>query len=291
MELRHLRYFIAAAELRSVRAASEQLHVTQPAVSRQIHALEETIGAKLFQRTPRGLRLTPAGNVYLEEARAILAQVHTANHRARRIATGEEGHLRVGFVENAVWSGLVSEALSGFKQTLPKVSLELVPMNTPEQLCALEDGRLDGGFCYRVGPLPPGISSVPVLEQNVVLAVPAAWPIAKRKIIDASKLKALPFIALPRPAYPAYYDLLVSTCAERGVTLDIRQEASTETAILSLVAAGVGAAIVNSANRSRQPERVEFIDLKDLSIPLPLDFCFMGGVANTALRRFVELLR
>ena len=290
MELRHLRYFIAVAELRSVRAASEQLHVTQPAISRQIQDLEDAIGAALFERTPRGLKLTPAGDAYLSEAREILARVDAANRLARRIASGVQGHLRIGFVENAVWSGPVSSALSAFEQAAPNVALELTPMNTPEQLDALAAGRLDGGFAYRFGALPEGIASVHVLDQNVVLAVPESWQQGSAGAVDARELAGKPFIAFPRRVYPAYYDRLLAACAERGLTLDIRQEASTETAILSLVSAGMGAAIVNAANRDRPPARVRFVELRDLSVPLPLEFCFVAQEANPALKRFVELL-
>jgi DNA-binding transcriptional LysR family regulator len=294
MELRHLRYFIAVAELRSVRAASEQLHVTQPAISRQIQDLEDAIGAALFERTPRGLKLTPAGDAYLLEAREILARVDAANRLARRIASGVQGHLRIGFVENAVWSGPVSSALSAFEQAAPNVALELTPMNTPEQLDALAAGRLDGGFCYRFGALPEGIASLHVLDQSVVLAVPQAWPHGSAGAVSAHELSGRPFIAFPRRVYPAYYDRLLSACAERGLTLDIRQEASTETAILSLVSAGMGAAIVNAANRDRPPARVRFVDLLDLEISLPLEFCFVAHEAaheaNPTLKRFLDLL-
>lgn len=291
MELRHLRYFIAVAELRSVRAASEHLHVTQPAISRQIQDLEEAIGATLFERTPRGLKLTPAGIAYLSEARDILARIDAANRLAHRIASGVQGHLRVGFVENASWSGLVSSALSAFQQSASDVALELQPMNTPEQLDAIAAERLDGGFCYRFGALPEGFASVPLLEQGVVLAVPDACPLGKNGPVKAVDLIGLPFIAFPRHVYAAYYDRLVSACAERGLTLDIRQEASTETAILSLVAAGVGAALVNAANRDRPPARVRFVDVADLSVRLPLEFCFLAQHGNAALQRFIDLLR
>jgi DNA-binding transcriptional LysR family regulator len=296
MELRHLRYFVAVAELRSVRAASEQLHVTQPALSRQIHDLEDAIGVALFERTSRGLVLTTAGETYLTDAREILGRVDAANRLARQIASGLRGQLRIGFVENAAWSGTVSSALRGFEQAVPQVSIELQVLNTPEQLEAIAAGRLDGGFCYRVSVLPEGIAGVPVLEENVVLAVPETWTLGKAGTVSTLELRGLPFIAFPRHVYPAYYDHLIATCAERGLTLDIRQEAATETAILSLVSAGIGAAIVNAANRERPPTRVRFIDLQDLSIPLPLEFCFIANgtngakSSNAALHRFVELL-
>ena len=291
MELRHLRYFVAVAELRSVRAASEQLHVTQPAISRQIRDLEDAIGAALFERTPRGLNLTASGDAYLAQAREILAHVDTANRLARRIADGVQGNVRIGFVENAAWSGIVSRALNAFEKQAPHVALELTPMNTPEQLDAIAAGRLDGGFCYPVGALPEGIASVPVLEQHVVLAVPETWPLARKKSVATRELTGKPFIAFPRRVYPAYYDRLLSACAERGLTLDIRQEASTETAILSLVSAGMGAAIVNAANLDRPPSRVRFVELCDLSVPLTLEFCFASVKKNAALERFVLQLK
>jgi DNA-binding transcriptional LysR family regulator len=167
-------------------------------------------------------------------------------------------------------------------------------MNTPEQLDALAAGRLDGGFCYRFGALPEGIASLHVLDQSVVLAVPQAWPHGSAGAVSAHELSGRPFIAFPRRVYPAYHDRLLSACAERGLTLDIRQEASTETAILSLVSAGMGAAIVNAANRDRPPARVRFVDLLDLEISLPLEFCFVAHeaahAANATLKRFLDLL-
>src|ERR1700754_3422493 len=287
MELRHLRYFIAVAELRSVRAASEQLHVTQPAISRQVQDLEEAIGAALFDPTPRGLKLTPAGEAYLPAAREILANVDAANRMAQRIAMGMQGRLRIGFVENAVWSGIVSRAFNVFQQEAPDIALELLPMNTPEQLEAIAAGQLDGGFCYRFGTLPADLASQPLLEQNVVLALPDAWTLGEAGPVMARELAGVPFITFARGVYPAYYDRLMAAFAERGLTLDVRQEASTETAILSLVSAGVGAAIVNAANLERPPARVRFVDFRDLSVPLPLEFCYRLYAGNPALERLI----
>ncbi|QBC30578.1 LysR family transcriptional regulator [Pandoraea sp. XY-2] len=291
MELRHLRYFIAVAEQLSVRAASEILHVTQPAVSRQIRDLEETIGAALFTRTARGLVLTAAGTAYLAEARDILARVESANRTARRLASGVTGRLRIGFVENASWDGLVPAAFNAFQRTTPDVALELIPMNTPEQLDAIAAGTLDGGFCYRFGALREGCAEVPLLEHDVVLAVPADWPMGREGDVDIASLRAHPFVAFPRAVYPAYYDRLIAACAEHGLTLDIRQEVSTEAAILSLVSAGVGLAIVNDANRDRPPARVRFAAIRDLSVRLPLAFCHSAQhPPQPALQRFIEQL-
>ncbi|MFM0407661.1 LysR family transcriptional regulator [Paraburkholderia dipogonis] len=291
MELRHLRYFVAVAEHASVRGASEQLHVTQPAISRQIQDLEETLGVALFERTPRGLKLTLAGEAYLREARGILQQVESAARAAQRIAAGVSGHVRIGFVENAVWGGLVPNALQAFQQAAPQVGIELTPMNTPEQLDAITQGTLDGGFVYHFGALPEQITSLPLLENGVVLAAPAAWSFGRRKSVRAAQLAGKPFITFPRHVYPAYYDRLIGAYERAGLTLDVVQEVSTEAAILSLVSAGVGAAIVNSANRDRPPALVQFLNLADLSIALPLHFAYHEQHRNPALAQFIALLK
>ena len=291
MELRHLRYFVAVAEHASVRGASEQLHVTQPAISRQIQDLEETLGVALFERTPRGLKLTLAGDAYLREARGILQQVEQAARVAQRVAAGVSGHVRMGFVENAVWGGLVPNALQAFQQKAPQVGIELTPMNTPEQLDAIDAGQLDGGFIYHFGALPEQFASLPLLENGVVLAAPASWSFGRRKTVRAAQLAGKPFITFPRHVYPAYYDRLIGACERAGLTLDVVQEVSTEAAILSLVSAGVGAAIANSANRERPPALVQFLTLSDLSIVLPLHFAYHEQHRNPALAQFIALLK
>lgn len=290
MELRHLRYFIAVAEHRSVRLASEQLHITQPAVSRQIQDLEQELGLLLFERSSRGLTLTAAGEGYLRDARQAMALLDAAAQSARRVAAGLQGRLRLGCVENAGWDGLVPQAFSRFQAAAPEVRIELEVLNTPEQLRAIADDALDGGFIYQYEPLPDAIAGIPLLEHNVVLALPRCWdtghdetqPIALRSLAER------PFVTLPRAAYPGYYDRLIGACQQQGVHLKVAQEASTETAILSLVCAGIGAAIVNSANLGRPPAQARFFRLQDLSLPMPLTFVSRQDAANPALARFLR---
>ena len=110
MELRHLRYFVAVGEEQHYGRAAHRLGVAQPALSRQIQDLEREIGFKLFERLPRGVKLSGAGTLFLEDARRILHAVHEAAERASRVARGRSGTLRVGFTENASWRGVVPES-------------------------------------------------------------------------------------------------------------------------------------------------------------------------------------
>lgn len=286
MELRHLRYFLAVAENENVRVASERLHVTQPAVSRQIQDLEEELGVKLFERLPRGLRLSKEGVAYRADVLAIMAALGTARDRVRGIAAGELGLLKLGYVEVTAWHGVVPESLHAFRSAAPDVRLELSPMGTPEQLQLIDDGALDGGFVYLFGNPPRGFRAILLQQQNVVLALPSQREGPRKKRLRLRDLASIPFVTFHRSAYPAYYDQLFAACAAGGLVPRVVQEGLSEAAVLSLVSAGIGAAIVNDANVNRPPLQVEFARIVDLNVPLPLSFVYRRDQSNPALTRF-----
>src|ERR1700732_5006508 len=143
MELRHLRYFVAVGEEQHYGRASRRVHVAQPALSRQIQDLEEEVGFKLFERLPRGVKLSAACKLFLEDARRILHEVNEATARAGRVARGHSGTLRVGFTENASWRGVVPDSFRRFREQRPDAALQLPPAASLEQLEAIRSGRLD----------------------------------------------------------------------------------------------------------------------------------------------------
>lgn len=291
MELRHLRYFLAVAEQENVRVASERLHVTQPAVSRQIQDLEDELGVQLFERLPRGLRLTRSGTAFRENVLQLMDVLGAACDRARRVAKGEVGMLRVGYVEVAGWEGIVPDSFQAYRQAAPRVRLEPAPTGTPEQLARMADGALDGGFIYQFGALPRGVNSIPLQEHGVLLAMPARWPGRPHGPIRLRDLAGAPFVFFHRATYPAYHDHLLAACAAGGLVPDIVQEGENEAAVLSLVSAGIGVAIVNDRNRFRPPVRVEFATIRDLRVQLPLSFAFQKEYVNPALETMLDYLR
>src|SRR6476660_5925912 len=143
MELRHLRYFVAVGEEQHYGRASRRLRVAQPALSRQIQDLEEEVGFKLFERLPRGVKLNAAGKLFLDDARRILQEVQDARLRAERVAAGQAGTLRIGFVEALSWHGVVPESFRRFRRREPQVELELHPLLSGDQIEAVRSGRLD----------------------------------------------------------------------------------------------------------------------------------------------------
>ena len=283
MELRHLRYFLAVAEHENVRMASERLHVTQPAVSRQIQDLEDELGVHLFERLPRGLRLSPSGVSFRQDVAQLMQGLDGACDRARRVSKGEIGILRVGYVEVAGWEGIVPDAFHAFREAVPDVRLELLPAGTPEQLTAIADGGLDGGFVYQFGITTRGLTSIPLQTDGVTLAMPAHWNHRPRGAIRLRDLVGAPFVFFQRSTYPAYHDQLLTACATGGLVPNIVQEARNEAAVRSLVAAGIGTAIVNDRNRHRPPSRVEFANIRDLQVELPLSFVARSDNINPAL--------
>lgn len=291
MELRHLRYFVAVAERLNVRMAAERLHITQPAISRQIQDLEEEIGATLFDRSRRGLTLTAAGKVFLDAARRILADVSQATHSARQVSLGMDGSLKLAMVDSAGWDGPLPKVIGEFQSAAPNVRLQIAPMNTPAQLDALQAGEFDAGAVYLLDPPPANLDVIPLAVNDVILAVPARFTPPPGGKVRAADLNGQPLVTFNRAVYPSYHDLLFARCREAGLSPSVIQEVDGEGAELTLVSAGIGIALVNSANLARPPAGVRFVPLADLSLPLTLSFAYLRTNPNPALHRLVEIVQ
>src|SRR4029077_106609 len=142
VELRHLRYFVAVAEAENVlRAATQKLHVSQPAVSRQIRDLEDELGVQLFERTGKAVNLTDGGRLFLKEARAVLERTDEAVQSVRAFAQTGEKELQVGY-SPALRAGIVSPALHAFQQAMPQVHVKLHDWSSEKIVAGLRDARL-----------------------------------------------------------------------------------------------------------------------------------------------------
>ena len=217
MELRHLRYFVAVGEEQHYGRAARRLRVAQPALSRQIHDLEEELGFKLFDRLPRGVKLNAAGKLFLEDARRILQEVNEAADRAARVARGLSGTLRVGFTENASWRGVVPDSFRRFREQQPDAELQLQPAPSLEQFEAVRSGRLDAGFINFMPKSDPELDQLRVAIQHIELAVPRRHPLTKLKKLRLRDLTDVPFVWFPRWASPAFYDRLMHACYRGGL--------------------------------------------------------------------------
>jgi DNA-binding transcriptional LysR family regulator len=288
MELRHLRYFVAIGEEENYRRAAQRLNVAQTALSTQIQDLEAELGFKLFDRLPRGVKLSAAGKLFLEDARRILREVSEAAGRAARVARGQSGTLRVGFTENASWRGVVPESLRRFREHQPDAELQLTPATSLEQIEGIRSGRLDAGFVFNMPKTDAELDHIPVAMQHVELAVPKGLSLGKMKKVRLRDLVDASFVWFPRREAPAFYDQLMHECFRGGLKSPrIVQEGLNESTILSLVSHGMGVGWVNGTARWRCPEGVVIVTVVDLDMPLPLALAWRRDNTSPLLASFI----
>lgn len=243
MELRHLRYFTSVAALGSVSRAAEKLFIAQPALSAQIRQLEEEVGAALFVRLPRGVRLTPAGESFLEDATAILARTQQATVRARERQSGRQTTLRLGLVPTATHSVLPG-LLRRVRDSGLTAHIEVREMITSRQVQALRNDEIDLGLA-RPGDGSTPAETVAAIDDPYCLVVPVGHLLAAGNAPLALKRAARePFIGFSRYREADYFDRTAALCQEAGFMPDIRHEAGQFVNVLALVACGLGVAIV-----------------------------------------------
>jgi DNA-binding transcriptional LysR family regulator len=292
MELRHLRYFVATGEEQHYGRAARRLRVAQPALSRQIQDLEEELGFELFERLPRGVRLSTAGKLFLADAQRILQELSEAAVRADRVARGLSGTLHVGFTENASWRGVVPDSFRRFRELRPDAELQLEPSTSLGQLEAIRSGRLDAGFVYNMPKADPELELLPVAVQYIELAALRRHPLTKLKKLRLRDLLDESFVWFPRRESPALYDHLMHECFRGGFESPrIVQEGLNEATILSLVATGIGVGWVLGTARWRCPKSVVIMPVVDLNLPLPLALAWRRDNASPLLATFIAEVR
>jgi DNA-binding transcriptional LysR family regulator len=254
--------------------------------------LEEELGFKLFERLPRGVKLSTAGKLFLEDARRILQELSEAAVRADRVARGRSGTLRVGFAENASWHGVVPDSFRRFREQRPEAELQLQPAPSLAQLEAIRSGRLDAGFVNFMPKADPELDQLPVVINHIDLAVPKRHPLTKIKKLRLRDLTDAPFVWFPRRDSPAFYDRLMHECYRGGLKSPrIVQEGLNEATILSLVSTGLGVGWVLGTARWRCPESVVILSVVDLNMPLTLALAWRRDNASPLLENFIADLR
>jgi DNA-binding transcriptional LysR family regulator len=245
MEMRHLRYFIAVAEELHFTRAAERLHIGQPPLSHAIQQLEADVGARLFERTKRWVRLTEAGKLFLVDARRILALSEQAADTARRAERGEAGELRIGFTFSTPLTPLFATAINRYRADFPAVSLTLHEMSTLRQLDALAARTLDLGFIRPIdGAIPDTLALTALREDPLVAVLPTTLALAQQAAVSISDLEHLPFVMYPQSAGTGIYPQIFRLCRAAGFVPRIGQEAGEASTIIGLVAAGCGVSLL-----------------------------------------------
>jgi DNA-binding transcriptional LysR family regulator len=250
MELRHLRYFIAVAETGSLSRAAEKLFIAQPPLSVQIRQLEDELGAALFMRHPKGVRLTAAGEALLPEARHL---VQRAERLRDLVAPGQGGgSLVLGFVPSAAGT-VIPSLVRTLRERLPALALELVEAISSEQVEALVAGRIDLGLA-RAPVRHPRLHVACQMPDPFCLASAADEAALQPGAVDLRAYAERDFVSFTRHRGPAYFDQSIHLCTQAGFSPRIRYEASTVHGVLDLVGAGLGVALV-PASTALLPQR------------------------------------
>ncbi|MFF3655981.1 LysR substrate-binding domain-containing protein [Streptomyces olivochromogenes] len=248
LDLRQLRYFVAVAETEHVGQAAERLHMSQSPLSRQIAQLEQNLGLTLFERGQQRIRLTRDGQVFLAEARALLRHADRLENLGRRLGRGEEGGLCIGYVADAMHTGILPGALRALHNERPGIHIALYNLPPTEQFEGLRQRSLDIALVHEPPTVDdPDLLAAPLLEDPLLLALPAGHPLADLEKVTPGDLDGQPWIAVENAQDPAWRDTFVATCTAAGFTPDIRLDAAEPLTALGLVASGLGLALVQKS--------------------------------------------
>lgn len=290
LETRQLRYFVAVAEELHFGRAANRLHISQPPLSQQIKQLEAELQVQLFERTQRSVRLTYAGEVFLVHARTALAKLEEAVDTVRAAARGEAGFIRVGYTTaSAYW--LIPALMHAFKARHPQVEVGLQEALSADQVRDLNDGRLDVGLVRPLGEWP-GLMSERLIEERLVVAMPADHPLAAQRIVDVHDLQGADFIGFTSQGARYFHDMIGGLLLAEKVAVHLVQRATQTHAVVALVSAGLGLAIVPDASARVHMDRVVYRPLHAPRLPRPeVHLCWRRDGATPLVRNLLACAR
>ncbi len=291
-DIRDLECFIAVAEELNFSRAAERLHLSQPPLSRRIRALEEKVGVVLLKRDTQTVSLTPAGTLFLEDARQLLRQTDRAVASARAAEAGAEERLDVGFV-GATLEDRMTRVLRRFRREHPRRQLRLHEMTVPDLLDALREGNIDGAFIGTApARLPRGFRLVPWRKEPAWIAVPREHRLARRGSVHLRELSGESWVVLAQEAAPAYHRQFVRWCEGEGFSPRVVAEPHRVAALLAMVAVGEGISLIPDATRqgARNSPEVRFLRILSPAAVLVHVFACRKGDAAPALAELIALL-
>ncbi|MDQ0643164.1 LysR family transcriptional regulator [Microbacterium murale] len=281
-----MRAFVSAADRPTFSEAAAALSITQPAFTKQIQQLESLVGTPLFRRGRHGAVLTSAGTALLEHARSIVELTDRFDARAKRMSTGDEGHLTVGFGLSSIT--VAPRAVAAYRSSSPGVSVRLEDMSSSAQIEGVRSGELDIAFARM--PVPQDLRAVSVLSDRLAIAHPEAWEAPPDEPSPARWLHEHPLVRLSSGRGPGLAAQAARYLAHIGAPSDTIQEADDLQTVLALVAAGVGAAIVPESARNIAPARVSMHRLDGESASWTVGVVWRADNETPVVRSFLDEL-
>jgi DNA-binding transcriptional LysR family regulator len=295
MELRHLRQFVVVAEEGHITRAAERLGLQQPPLSQRIKAIEDELDVQLFRRKPRGVELTEAGRVFLERARATLANYDGAFEATRSAARGEQGRLSIGIQPTTLFHPFVPSVIRAFRMAYPQVSLTLDECLRTDAIERMRNQQMDIAFVRSPLDEQQDLLAYPLLNEAMVAALPSGHPLARNgRRATSLSLKDLAdeqFIIYARQQGPSFFEGTMAACLKAGFTPRLGQEAPRITSALSLVAVGLGVALVPACLQNMTMNGVVYRALKGIQPKAVLMLGLRRGDGSPVVRNFVKLVR
>jgi DNA-binding transcriptional LysR family regulator len=287
LDIKQIRYFIAVAEDLHFSRAADRLHIAQSALSTQIKQLEAELGARLIARKKRAAAtLTDAGELFLIEARRVLEQVQRAEAAGRRAGRGELGHVEVGYVPSVAFSGLIPKAILEFRKQRPDVALHLAALESPMQLEAIAEGRLDIGFIRPRPSYSPGVTAEVLRQEKLLLAMPAGHPLTTSD--DMTSLSHETLIVPQFDERADFSEYVADFVSSVQVPPENMQRVRDFLTALILVAGGRGVALVPESLRGISMANVAFRPIGKHGRTIGLAVAYRANESAPAVRAFIE---
>ncbi len=288
MELRHLRYFVAAAQEENVSRAALKLHVSQPALSRQIRDLEDEIGFLLLERSAKSIRLTDAGRVFLVESQAVLRRVDEAVKAARSVASGQRAELNVGYAPMPTVRFL-PPALRAFRKQFAGVRVKLHDLSPEGMLAGLHEGRLQFAFLVRpTRAMLRGLHFEEIARDHMRLAVGRNHPLARRRSISALQLKDQFLVTYSRKEYPEYHVYLRTWFGGPKHVPPIGEEHDDGVGVVTALETGLGVAILPQSLEFTTGTRIKLLPIVPSPPPLVVGVAWGPSRLTPTAERFLR---
>ncbi|WP_371362763.1 HTH-type transcriptional regulator GltC [Sporomusa rhizae] len=288
MEFRNFLYFVTLAEELHFGNAAKKLNMSQPPLSQQIQKFEEELGAKLFERSHKQVKLTVAGRALLPEAKKILKQTSNAIDIVKKASRGEYGEIRISYGETASFRGL-SNIMKKYREQYPLVEIVLSEMATAEQIAALKDGKIDVGFIH-----PPkqftDLEHQYVLTDPLIAVLPENHPLASCTEIPLTALKDEVFV-IPRKESGPLVDYIIEACEGEGFSPRIARHDVMRLTVSTLVAGGAGIAVLPESSTQVITPGTVCVKLLQGNLGIELHAATRKNDNNAVVSNFLRVIR
>lgn len=292
MELQQLKYFAEVANQLHFGRAAEHMHASQQTVSHQIGLLEGELGVQLFKRTTRKVELTLAGEALLEEVLLVFKHLQRGVDEAIRAENGKRGKLTIGYFGIMLYSVLPS-AVRLYRERYPEVEIVMLELAAHQLEQKLLQGEIDIGFSVYLDDKHSELSMkwLTYSTESIVVALPKEHHLSGNKEICLSDLANESFVVLNRNYSPILFDYFVLSCRQAGFSPNIVQEAASDQAVIGLVAAGIGTALVLGCMSKLFDNDITYLPLVKPLFEIKLAICWLRGNETAQVEKFAEIVK